>query len=107
MYRIAEHTIRPRAGRLRLLVRESAPEAFEFSVQLFNVSNVTGIHLHLPGNSSSGLYGEQLLDEFVYGCPLWADRGCRAVDSCLMPAGLGMQLQRGLNIVGSWQPACA
>lgn len=36
-------------------------DAVEYRATLFNAIDVTGIHLHLQGNSSNGLFGEQPL----------------------------------------------
>lgn len=39
----------------------------DFEVGLYNAINVTGIHLHLQGNSSNGLFGT-LLVHVLCGC---------------------------------------
>ena len=46
---------------MRLLVREDEdPDRIEFVAELKNAHDVTGVHLHLKGNSSDGLYGKSL-----------------------------------------------
>lgn len=48
-------------GRLKLEVdNDDEPDTVDFEVGLYNAINVTGIHLHLQGNSSNGLFGGPL-----------------------------------------------